>query len=761
MKFFIFLLFFAYTNLSLALGLGEIDLKSNLGEPLLAHVNVTDIDSPPDASCFSVSDVSDPSAFTKASILLKQTNGNYLLTITTKNVISEPIVNLRISLHCDPQINRDYLLLLDPVATATVESRAISDNQNMIVNPINNSAQNKHQASKSAPEIIENSTPVPPVKTIKKKKSNKRTSVAQSANQKLAEAYTGKQQLSVNSKSSPTSADKTVHQPAEKPASTDKPFLIISGGNSAANENAASPGLSLRLETQIDLARVEPATTPLSATEALDEVTMVTNRLAHLEKQLVSLQTRNTQLLAEVEKAKNAGPNWSKIILIALGILAALAAVEWLRRRILSLRASKEAAWFDAGAKTFTSEKDAISTNNSVNRFEVSSFADSSTDETSFNNLFTQNSGFSNTDSFAEHQKDDSGSVIDHADVFIEHDRPTLAIQLLQNHLSDLPKESPAVWLKLLKLLAINGTEAEYDDAVIECNKHYNIKVRSFAEAALDDISSIEDHPEIVTRLEGAWGSQYAVGFLKDLIYNKRSQPREGFEHNTFEELFFLKQIAEILQLSTQSNNSSTSYSSNADKPTLEKSIPKPKSLTDVDTLNDAEIFNAATSGERNRSSGNANSVNKQAKEFEAAKKIAATSLDSPPDPSYEVNMLFETDEVLNNPPTSTPSDVDSNLAPEIPILHIDEKFNADEIEFLIPAENIATDLTLDANFLNEEIILETEGNVEDVTFEQKLQLDNPEAKSKAKSKTTKQAAEKTASNLIEWDLPKLDLDKE
>ncbi|MEO7344141.1 MAG: hypothetical protein ABIU85_04825 [Methylotenera sp.] len=73
MKFFIFLLFFAYTNLSLALGLGEIDLKSNLGESLLANVNVTDIESPPDASCFAVSDVSDTLSIYK-SLSLTQAN---------------------------------------------------------------------------------------------------------------------------------------------------------------------------------------------------------------------------------------------------------------------------------------------------------------------------------------------------------------------------------------------------------------------------------------------------------------------------------------------------------------------------------------------------------------------------------------------------------------------------------------------------------------------------------------------------------------
>lgn len=755
MKFFIFLLLFAYTNLSVALGLGEIDLKSNLGEPLLANVDITDVDSPPDASCFFVSDVSDTSAFTKASILLKQTNGNYLLTITTKNVISEPIVNLRLSVHCDPQINRDYLLLLDPVAMPTAESLS-SINQGMSVNAFSN-PQNKLSVVNSASQIKEKNNDkvnIAPAQISKKRKNpSKKTSKAKSTDQKLAEAYTGKQLTAVGAKSS-IPENKALLPPAEKTAGTDKPYLIISGGTSSANMNSVSPNLSLRLETHIDLTRVEPATTPLSATEALDEVTMVTNRLAHLEKQLVSLQTRNTQLLAEVEKAKNAGPNWSKILLIALGILAALATVEWLRRRILNIRASKEATWFDAGAEALIDE-DVPSANNSINRFEVSTFTDSA------NNLFAQNKGFSNTDSFANHQKDDSGSVIDHADVFIEHGRPALAIQLLQNHLSDLPTESPAVWLKLLKLIAKNGTEAEYDDAVIECNRYYNIKVRSFAEAGLDDFSSIEDHPEIITRMEGIWGSQYAVGYLNDLIYNKRSHPREGFEHNTFEELFFLKQIAEILQLSTQTNNSSTLYSPSTDEHTL-KSALKPNSLADADTLND-EIFSAATSGERNRTSGNASSLNKHTKGFEAAKKIAAISLDSPPDPSYEVNMVFENDETLN--PTSTYSEVDSSLAPEIPILHIDEKFDAGEIDFSASAENnvaenTADELSMDTNFLNEEIILGNQDDAEEIPSKQDIQQDDTAAIHKEKSKTAKQDASKTSSNLIEWDLPKLDLDK-
>jgi hypothetical protein len=145
---------------------------------------------------------------------------------------------------------------------------------------------------------------------------------------------------------------------------------------------------------------------------------------------------------------------------------------------------------------------------------------------------------------------DEIEGVLEHAEVFIAHGRTVLAIQLLQNHLTDFPNQSPTIWLKLLSLLANEGLETEYDVAVIECNQFFNIKLPNFAEADMPDDSTIEDHPHIVDRLEGAWGSPYAITLLNDLIYNQHAQPREGFARGTFEELFFLKKIAEALQSS-------------------------------------------------------------------------------------------------------------------------------------------------------------------------------------------------------------------
>ncbi|MBC7697232.1 MAG: hypothetical protein H7Z70_02570 [Bacteroidia bacterium] len=744
MRFFTFLLLFVYANLSFALGLGEIELKSSLGEPLLAQIIVTDVEKLPDVACFSISDIGDTLAFRKAAVSLKQVNGNSLLTISTKDAITEPIVNLRVSVQCDPQINRDYLLLLDPVTSVATENTPISQNvaekQISSDKPENSHRQSKARVTKTANSLNQADADTPPAQPVKKKKLKKPDSTSTSTNQKLAEAYTGKQLPPVAASSKPSAESKPVDSASQQHRSTDKPFLVISGGNTDPNNKTAKPSLSLRLETQIDLARTEVPMAALSATDTMDEVTVMSNRLAHLEKQIVSLQSRNTQLLADVEKAKNAGPNWSQILFIGFIILAILASGEWLRRKILNSRNNKDATWFDAGLETDSFDEletfDKDTSNNSDAPTIARSFsAEKSYIDDDFNDISNQNSNSANMPAFTEHEKDDSESVIDHADVFIEHGRPALAIQLLQNHLSDLPAESPAVWLKLLNLLAREGNEADYDEAVIESNQYFNIKATSFADSGLEDLSSIEDYPDIVTRLEGIWSSQYTVGFLNDLIYHQQSQPKEGFQNGTFNDLFFLKKIAEVLESSNDLNQQSSFYQPDVIKPNLEKVAFNQAAFSTEESLKTATDDDLR------------NGQNQQPANFESTSKTAPSygNLDS----SYEVNMVFDTEDVsaLSNPLESLDLTESLKVAPvslEKSLNQIDEIFQADEINFLTPDSDVylneaSSELTLDTDFLIDEM--------KDIEPELNLTADKPKTK----------ASKKAASNIIEWDLPKLD----
>lgn len=524
--------------MSLAFSLGDIDLKSHLGETLNARISINDTEANIDSSCFSVSDISEVPAFKKVTTALTGNSNNLALSISSSQVISEPIINLSVTYHCEPRVNREYVLLLDPAPAAEPNpAKVLQPTNSEKLATASQTVSGKPAKSNPVTDGLGNDTddiPAPPVK--KKRAKKKSTPKAVSTDAQLTEAYTGKPN---NAPSENIAANSPSGAAQPTPVKSEQPYLVISGGNTSAGDTA-TPNLALRMERQIDLNRNQVNEAPLSTTEAMDEVTVMANRLAHLEKQILSLQSQNQQLQAQAEKAQHAEFQLPPAIwdgLRYLGIAAlvafALAALVAGRRR-WSRHRHEEAEWYDSDAFADEAESGTDLAKQMAKFTADPLFAEAAAQSTIVNAV----------------ENDEAESVLEHAEVFIAHGRPILAIQLLQNHLVDAPTQSPTIWLKLLSLLANEDSETEYDVAVIECNQFFNIKLPSFAEANTPDHSSIEDHPHIVDRLEGAWGSASAITLLNDLIYNQHAQPREGFARGTFEELYFLKKIAEALQSS-------------------------------------------------------------------------------------------------------------------------------------------------------------------------------------------------------------------
>jgi len=769
---FTFILLLIYTNLSLALGLGDIELKSHLGEKLLVKVNVTDIESMPDTSCFSVTDESDIRAFKRANITFKQVNDIYQLLITTNEVINEPIVNLRVSVNCEPNISRDYVLLLDPAPLVTIadESGNIEDQGKPPSKKLQNYATNHSLVNKKIPaanladasvsSASEQSANEPILDKSAKvhRKANKISTESSSVDKKLVDAYTGKLQATPSISSATSTQDKDAAKPESNQTTTDKPLLVISGGNDNLSKDASKLGLALRLETQIDFARAEPPTPPLSAEDAMDEVTVMSNRLAHLEKQIISLQSRNTQLMSDAEKAKNESFSfaavqsvWLQYLLITLGLISALACAEWLRRNILSKRLDeKQASWFDAEPDSANSSILPLPTKNDTAIAEPGMFSASDYDPTSSQNRST---AFTNAIEILDDNNDESESILDNAEVFIAHNRPALAIQLLQNYLGDFPTESPAIWLKLLNLLAKEGPASAYEAAVLECRQFFNIKMPSFTDSAISDTSSIEDYPHIVARLEGVWGSPFAVGFLNDLIYNQNSQPREGFERNTFEELFFLKQIAEMLNPPTKSEHQPRSYQPDAIKPTLEKVAFNEAMFADIKPSDVIEASSDKILTSHKPEDLKALFDTSMASENEYHDAITAPSSSNIENISHQSVSSDGADTFLNSEKTLSLNDglatSESNLSQPTHALEINDTFNADEIDFSIPVYETEADSAPEINMLNNVTSLES-GTFTGHDTGKNIDLDLFSSKPETKTKSKKQ----TPANVIEWDLP-------
>ena len=525
-------LLLAYCNLSLALAINDVAVTSSLGEPLIAQINITDVEKSPDIGCFSATDDNSPPAFTNASLAIKHQADGYQLIIKSHQAITEPILNLRVAHHCEPNINRDYVVLLDPPL------------QNDVKPSTGNSAAATNDSTRSQAGIDSNaaSTRHSAREIISKKKSSPQPAKKSIVDNKLTAIYTGQPQATAN-------ADNR-----NEPAVQSRPYLSISGGDSRLAESLTLPNPALRLETQIDLSREEQAS-PLSSTDVSDEITAIDNRLALLRTQIISMQASNEKLKSDAENAQKQLEDSKRTLQIAAGLIALLAFLAfaaWLRRKLIHERLAKiEHNRLDNS--DLINDADALldaainsadkPTNNTKNSNFNDAFYGSSTYDIS-SDFSSQPANGGLATSINSNAKED---ILESADVLTEYGRFGLAIHLLQDYLGDHPSESPKVWLKLLSLTASHGTEADYTQAVADCNNYYRINMPSFTEAKKVGTATIEDFPYITKELEMAWGSPHAVTLLDDLIYNSESQPEDGFEPEIFEQLFMLKQIAENL----------------------------------------------------------------------------------------------------------------------------------------------------------------------------------------------------------------------
>jgi hypothetical protein len=536
---------------ALALGLGNAETKTHLGQALHVVIPVSGASEIKGSGCFSVlPNESDPNQLNTAQLSLSDVSKDEaLLNVVSYQVMNEPIVNLSIQANCGANIRRDYVILLDPPAVESQADRPVSlveedtaSVQKIDTNVKKSTKSSRNQQQTEPQAYYENDE--------KPKKKSKKSKNADGASRRTAP-----NDVSVGGTKGVADADTGLKLTPKTDARTNnaentQPRLSISGGGHDALTG------SLAFDKQLHFTP-ETAPLPLGAEIAVqDEATVLTNRLMHLEKQMnvlslsnKKLRSENAAMSAELSEAKswNNRFDWLGYI-IGGGLLMSsiVLADKWRRQRQLDALEYAElsmqnAVALDEGADLFkepleikhvdhTEAPELVAEVNHEEQLPTIAFNDE-----------PEQAPF-----LIEDYEESDHNILDHADVFLSHGRTSLAIQLLQNHLLEHPKKSVTVWMFLLDLLAKEHLQTAYEQTARECQEHFNVRIAEFDDNESSDRHTFEDFPRLISGLEQVWGTPAALTYLEELVYNSRLETRVGFEKNVLEELLLLKDIAKL-----------------------------------------------------------------------------------------------------------------------------------------------------------------------------------------------------------------------
>ncbi|MHB1084787.1 MAG: type IV pilus assembly protein FimV [Thiobacillus sp.] len=491
------LLSLCHVGYAAAFGLGEINVRSYLGQPLHATVPILDASPNTTAECFSLGagtgSISPPQ---HAQLKVEQAGKQTVLHIRTLQPIHDPIAQFELVSDCGSRLQREYAVLLDP--PARVDSAVI------------------HEESTSAPTAaVVDITPVVPRAHNRPRRANRSAAISTHA-------------------SAAASRQSATHD-RHPAASAAVPRLVLSGKRSGFSNGSLALQYDINLP---DMNRKLPE--GLTAAESSDEYTALTHKLAHLETQLVELQQKNAVLEAKdaaapvtvTRKPTDDPAQWPMYLLIIGLLTGGGALIALLRRRSNNQRLT--GVWVPPSEPTPPIP----------DPMESDPWALPLPSKTAIPTASQRMSEIAAPPPIGTTEvKDD---ILDQAEVYMAHGHGELAVHLLQEHVRNAPDESPVPWLLLLDLLHRDGDTAGYKTASAECRRHFNINLTGHPISQNSDTNiGLEAYPHLLEQLTTIWGTPSTDDFFRDLLYDNRGGTRVGFEPGAYRDILLLRTIAQ------------------------------------------------------------------------------------------------------------------------------------------------------------------------------------------------------------------------
>lgn len=162
-------------------------------------------------------------------------------------------------------------------------------------------------------------------------------------------------------------------------------------------------------------------------------------------------------------------------------------------------------------------------------------------------------------------EADDSGTVLELAEIMVSFGRVKGAIQALAEYLESNPDASLFPWLKLLEIYRMNDMHDEFVACSARLRSHFNVAPASWDEAGaclgekiepldenalsideiLQKLPTVGTFPHIREGIAKTWGMNEGLTYLKHLLRDTRNGQRGGFPLSIVREILFLLDLLE------------------------------------------------------------------------------------------------------------------------------------------------------------------------------------------------------------------------
>jgi hypothetical protein len=504
---------------ALAAGLGPVVQQSSLGQSLRVVIPVLLGPGEELASeCFRlVAAERDPDGIPQALFgraAFERTGESARLVVTHARPVQDPVLRLTIEVGCDKGVRREYTLLMDPpvidvpVAAAESEPAPAATVRAPTVRERGRSAEGAPAAAART---------APPARAAGVPKARKPGPVKGSA------------------------ASKAPPRRAPPPSETQGPRLKVSRTTPGATPAAAATEVPTQqqVQAQQDLANALEAETVVLR-QRVAELSALVDRMQEQVRAQEAAQRAADEAAKAAEEAARTSPwtkalrwweaNWTPIALIVGLPLLLAGGLLWKRRR----DAGSAPAWQIGGVPT--------------NRFEATSILAESPPTRS------AGTGAAVRKPDAKRQAAAGASalavselsqVTEEARVYVALGHADRAMNVLHEHVRQVPRAMPAAWMMLLDLYHTHGRRQEFRQLAEEFHLRCNVQAPTWESYPVrnDGAAGLDEYPHVAKRIIGLWRLPECRDYLERLLYDNRDGRRNGFSLAAYGDILTLLQI--------------------------------------------------------------------------------------------------------------------------------------------------------------------------------------------------------------------------